>query len=243
MRRQRIVAQALLEQAGQSRPHERPVDPELVHQLQPRFRVAIGRNGANRFAHDLPARLALRVPLLEVLLLRPGRRDDFEGRVRDVVADDVADGDLRPTLHVHVLDESSYSAGRNFVNASVVSYMWLSTSNTGKSRTRDGIGCLLALGRRRRPPWLWLRASDDTEFVPGDELVTVPQPAATRRPGPGSASVRREDGSAFLPGTRAHRLVRRANAAGRPSCAHPDGPAAPGLDPATWSSAGRTPCR
>ena len=38
------------------------------------------------------------------------------------------------------------------MNASVVSYMWLSTSNTGKSRTRDGIGCLLALGLRIARP-------------------------------------------------------------------------------------------
>jgi hypothetical protein len=30
-----------------------------------------------------------------------------------------------------------YSAGRCLVNASVVSYMWLSASNTGKSSRRD----------------------------------------------------------------------------------------------------------
>src|SRR5580700_1474291 len=33
----------------------------------------------------------------------------------------------------------SYSAGRYLMKASGVSYMWLSASNTGKSRTRDGI--------------------------------------------------------------------------------------------------------
>src|ERR1700722_1111321 len=33
----------------------------------------------------------------------------------------------------------SYCAGRYLMNASGVSYMWLSASNTGKSRTRDGM--------------------------------------------------------------------------------------------------------
>ena len=55
MCRQRIVAQALLEQAGQRRPHQSTVDPELIHQLQPRFRIAESRNGTDRLAHDLPA--------------------------------------------------------------------------------------------------------------------------------------------------------------------------------------------
>src|SRR5947199_6865970 len=32
-----------------------------------------------------------------------------------------------------------YWSGRNLVSASAVSYMWLSASNTSKSRTRDGI--------------------------------------------------------------------------------------------------------
>ena len=30
-----VVGEALLEQAGQGRPHDRPVDAELVHQLEP----------------------------------------------------------------------------------------------------------------------------------------------------------------------------------------------------------------
>ena len=104
VRRQRIVAQALLEQAGQGRPHQGTVDTELVHQRQPRLRIVVGRKGPNCFTHDLPARLAVRVPLLEVLLLRPGGGDHLESRVRDVVTDDIADGDLRPPLHVDVLD-------------------------------------------------------------------------------------------------------------------------------------------
>ncbi len=39
----RIAAQALLEQAGERRPHEGPVDAELVHQLQPRLGVVESR--------------------------------------------------------------------------------------------------------------------------------------------------------------------------------------------------------
>src|SRR3974390_116689 len=46
---------------------------------------------------------------------------------------------VRPPTSRNLMSPS-YSGGRNFVNASVVSYMWLSTSNTGKSRTRDAIG-------------------------------------------------------------------------------------------------------
>ena len=47
----------------------------------------------------------------------------------------------------------SYSGGRNFVNASVVSYMWLSTSKTGKSTTVFGMvtsGAGTALFQLRR---------------------------------------------------------------------------------------------
>ena len=56
-----VVAQALLEQAGQRRPHERPVDAELVHQLEPGLGLAERGERADRLAHDLPAGLALGV--------------------------------------------------------------------------------------------------------------------------------------------------------------------------------------
>ena len=36
----RVVAQALLEQAGQGGPHEGPVDAQLVHQLEPGLGLA-----------------------------------------------------------------------------------------------------------------------------------------------------------------------------------------------------------
>ncbi len=39
---------------------------------------------------------------------------------------------VRPLTSTYLINPS-YSGGRNFVKASVVSYMWLSASNTGKS--------------------------------------------------------------------------------------------------------------
>ena len=38
-----VVPHALLEEAGQCREHEGPVDAELVHQLEPRPRLTEGR--------------------------------------------------------------------------------------------------------------------------------------------------------------------------------------------------------
>src|SRR5665213_2304971 len=45
---------------------------------------------------------------------------------------------VRPFTSTYLM-RPSYSDGRNWVNASGVSYMWLSASNTGKSRSRDGM--------------------------------------------------------------------------------------------------------
>ena len=42
----------------------------------------------------------------EVVLLRPGGGHDLEGRVGDVVADLVVDGDLGAPVDLHVLDEA-----------------------------------------------------------------------------------------------------------------------------------------
>ena len=39
----------------------------------------------------------------------------------------------------------SYSGGRNFVKASVISYMWLSASKTGKSTMVFGISTSLCI--------------------------------------------------------------------------------------------------
>jgi hypothetical protein len=42
----------------------------------------------------------------------PGRCDLVEGRVRDVLADHVPQRDLRPTVHLHVLDEAFVLPGQ-----------------------------------------------------------------------------------------------------------------------------------
>ncbi len=64
-----IVAEALLHEAGEGGPHERPVEAELVHQLEPRGGLPEGRRCLDGLAHDLAAGLALGVADLEVLLL------------------------------------------------------------------------------------------------------------------------------------------------------------------------------
>ncbi len=100
-----VVAQALLHEAGQRRPHERPVEAELVHQLEAGARLAERGRRLDGPAHDLAAALAVRVADLEVLLLGAGGGHAVEGRVRDVVADLALDGDLRPPVDLDVADD------------------------------------------------------------------------------------------------------------------------------------------
>ena len=101
----RVVAQPLLEQAGQRREHQRAVQAQLVHLLQARAGLEERRDRAHRLTEQLALGLAVRVAELEVLLpgARPG--DDLEGRVGNVVADLAADRDLGAPVDLHVLDE------------------------------------------------------------------------------------------------------------------------------------------
>jgi hypothetical protein len=100
----RIVAQPLLEQAGQRREHEGAVQTQLVHLLQARTGLEERRDRAHRLTEQLALGLAVRVAVLEVLLpgTRPG--DDLEGRVGNVVADLPPDRDLGAPVDLHVLD-------------------------------------------------------------------------------------------------------------------------------------------
>jgi hypothetical protein len=106
-----IVAQALLHEARQRGEHQRPVDAELVEQLEPRARLAERGQGSDRLAHDLAVRLAVRVAVAEVLLLRAGRGHDVERRVGDVVADLTAHDDLRAAVHLDVVDDAGVGVG------------------------------------------------------------------------------------------------------------------------------------
>ena len=99
-----VVAHPLLEQAGQRREHERPVDAELVHDLEARRRLAEGGDGAHRLADDLAVGLALGVPVAEVLLLGPRLGHHLEGGVGDVLADRAEDHDLRAPVQLDVVD-------------------------------------------------------------------------------------------------------------------------------------------
>ncbi len=100
----RVVAQPLLEQAGQRREHQGAVQAQLVHLLQAWARLEKRRDRAHRLTEQLALALAVRVAELEVLL--PGARagDDLEGRVGNVVADLAADRDLGAPVDLHVLD-------------------------------------------------------------------------------------------------------------------------------------------
>ena len=99
-----VVAHALFEQAGEGREHQRAVDPELVHQLQAGSSLAERGEATHRLADQLTVRLALGIPVTEVLLLgaRPGH--DLERRVGYVVADAAPDHDLGSPVQVDVVD-------------------------------------------------------------------------------------------------------------------------------------------
>jgi hypothetical protein len=100
----RIVLHPLLDQAGQRREHQRVVEAESVHHLQPGGRVAERGDGLHRLAHDLAEALAA-AAVPEVLLLGAGPGDHLEGRVRDVVADLVAHHDLGAPTDLDVVDD------------------------------------------------------------------------------------------------------------------------------------------
>ncbi len=67
-------------------------------------RVAERGDGLHRLAHHLAEALAA-AAVPEVLLLRAWPRDDLERRVRDVVADHVADHDLGAAADLDVVDD------------------------------------------------------------------------------------------------------------------------------------------
>src|SRR5882757_7843439 len=103
--RDRVVAQPLLDQAGQSREHQRAVQAELVHQLQTGSGLKERRNRPHRFAEQLAAALAVGIAVLEVLLPRARFRDHREGGVGNVVADLAAQRNLGAAVDLHVLDD------------------------------------------------------------------------------------------------------------------------------------------
>jgi hypothetical protein len=110
--RLRVVPQALLHQAGQGREHEAAVDAELVHQLDAGGGLAERRDAAHRLADELAVRLALRVAVAEVLLLRPRPGHDVERGVRDVVADLTLHHDLGPAPDLDVVDHPLVPVGQ-----------------------------------------------------------------------------------------------------------------------------------
>ena len=107
----RVVAHPLLEQAGERREHEGPVDAELVHQLDAGAWLAERGDALHRLADDLAVGLALRVADAEVLLLRARAGHDLERRVRDVLADLAPDHDLRAAPHLDVVDRALVPIG------------------------------------------------------------------------------------------------------------------------------------
>jgi hypothetical protein len=104
VRHLRVVLHPLFDQAGQRGEHQRVVDAELVHDLQPRAGLAERRDRLHRLTHHLAVTLAA-TAVPEVLLLSARPRDHVEGGVGDVVADVAADDDLRAAADLHVIDD------------------------------------------------------------------------------------------------------------------------------------------
>jgi hypothetical protein len=103
--RERVVGEPLLDEAGQRREHQRPVEAQLVHLLQPRRGLEERRDGLHRLTEEFALALAVRVAELEVLLPGAGLGDDREGGVRDVVADLPLERDLGTPVDLDVLDD------------------------------------------------------------------------------------------------------------------------------------------
>ena len=100
-----IGGETLLQHAGQGRPHDGAVESLFVHELEARSGLEEGLRRPHGLTEDLAAALPLRVPVLEEVLLRTRLGHDAEGRVRDVLRDDVLDGQLVATVDLHELDQ------------------------------------------------------------------------------------------------------------------------------------------
>src|SRR5580704_401487 len=87
---------------------------------------------------------------------------------------------VRPLTWTY-LTSPSYSFGKNLVNASVVSYMWLSASKTGKSTTPFDMATSAAADHNRGSGCL-LRFSTSTSILyPGTVRAANRRPEAWHR--------------------------------------------------------------
>ncbi len=107
-----VLPHPLLDEAGQGREHQGPVDALLVHQRQAGGRLTEGRDRLHGLPEDLPPALPLGVAHPEVLLLGPGAGHDVEGGIRDVLADPAPDDDLGPPPHLDVVDGAPVPLGQ-----------------------------------------------------------------------------------------------------------------------------------
>ena len=126
-----VVLHPLLDQAGEGREHQGPVDALLVHQLDPWRRLAIGRDRADRGAEDLPPALAIGIAVAVEVLHGARCGHHVERRVGDVLADMPPDHDLGAASHVDVVDGPLVPVGQKLGQRVRVSYRWLSASKTG----------------------------------------------------------------------------------------------------------------
>ncbi|HEX6421549.1 MAG TPA: hypothetical protein VFZ77_23800 [Acidimicrobiales bacterium] len=106
-----VVAQALLDEAGERRAHQGPVDAEFVYELEARSGLPERGGRLDRTPHDLAPAPPVGVADPEVLLLGAGGGDALEGGVRDVLADPAPDGDLRAAVDLHVPDHARVAVG------------------------------------------------------------------------------------------------------------------------------------
>ena len=114
-----IGGEPLLDETGECGPHHRPVETELVHQLQAgsgleecRRRLDIPRRGLQ--GEVLGADFRRRVLEFELNFHGPRRGHLVERRVRDVVADLTLDGDLGSAVDLHILNDALVGGREEF---------------------------------------------------------------------------------------------------------------------------------
>jgi hypothetical protein len=89
-----ILRQGLLQNAAERRPHQGPVDPELLHQLVTGLYIIEGVQPGDR-----PA-------LQGIALLATGRRHPLKRRIRHRPIDPILNGDASPIPLLDVLDQA-----------------------------------------------------------------------------------------------------------------------------------------
>jgi hypothetical protein len=99
-----VVHQIDLQHAGQRRENQSAVNGELVQHVQARLGLAKRRNRAHGLTGDLPKGFAFWIVPRHIVTKGARTGDHFERGIGNVVADDVADGDLGASVDLDIAD-------------------------------------------------------------------------------------------------------------------------------------------